>query len=89
MSEAREVRLVYFAWVRERIGLSEEIRLLPDHIKTVEDLFSWLPTLGEEYEAAMEHAASLRVALDQEIVKPSDLVGSPREIAIFPPMTGG
>ena len=89
MAELREVRLVYFAWVRERIGLGEETRALPETLKTVDDLLSWLPSLGEEYEAAMEHASSLRVALDQEIVQADETLGTPREIAIFPPMTGG
>lgn len=89
MSAEREVRLVYFAWVRERIGLGEETRMLPDDVHSVQDLLAWLPSLGEEYEAAMQYASSLRVALDQEIVQPSDAIGNPREIAIFPPMTGG
>lgn len=89
MSAEREVRLVYFAWVRERIGLGEEMRMLPDDLETVADLLTWLPSLGDEYAAAMEYASSLRVALDQEIVQPGDAIGNPREIAIFPPMTGG
>lgn len=89
MTSQRTIRLVYFAWVRERIGLGEEERNLPDHVITIHDLLSWLPTLGDEYAGAMEHAHALRVAIDQEIVEPDAVIGTAREIAIFPPMTGG
>lgn len=89
MSAERSIRLVYFAWVRERIGLGEEERVLPRDVQTVHDLLAWLPTLGDEYAGAMEHAHALRVAIDQEIVEPDALIGAAREIAIFPPMTGG
>lgn len=85
----REVRLVYFAWVRERIGVGEEIVSLPDTVVTAGDLIAFLKTRGEDYEAALEHENVIRVAIDQEHVEHDEPLGSAREIALFPPMTGG
>lgn len=85
----REVRLVYFAWVRERIGVGEEIVSLPDTVVTAGDLIAFLKTRGEDYEAALEHENVIRVAIDQEHVEHDEALGSAREIALFPPMTGG
>ena len=83
------MKLVYFAWVRERIGKPEEEIELPDDVKTVRDLLSHLKTLGEEYEAALQYPDVIRVAIDQEHVEHNDKIGNAREIGIFPPMTGG
>jgi sulfur-carrier protein len=84
-----KARLVYFAWVRERIGKGEEEIDLPASVVTVGDLLNHLKTLGEEYEIALEHDRVIRVALDQEHAEHSDLIAGVREIGIFPPMTGG
>jgi molybdopterin synthase sulfur carrier subunit len=83
------MKLVYFAWVRERIGKAEEHVQLPDDIETVHDLTVWLKTLGEEYEYAFENESIVRAAVDHVHVKPSGLVRGASEIAFFPPMTGG
>ena len=82
-------KLVYFAWVRERIGKPEEEIELPTDVKTVRDLLNHLKTLGEEYEAALQYPEVIRVAIDQEHVEHSETIGGAREIGIFPPMTGG
>jgi molybdopterin synthase sulfur carrier subunit len=82
-------KLVYFAWVRERIGKSEEEIVLPDEVRTVGDLLNHLKSKGEGYEAALEHAHVIRVALDQEHAGHREPIGAAREIALFPPMTGG
>ena len=82
-------KLIYFAWVRERIGKPEEEIELPDNVKTVRDLQVHLKTLGEEYEAALQYPEVIRVALDQEHVEHHEKIGNEREIGIFPPMTGG
>ncbi len=84
-----KTKLVYFAWVRERIGKSYEEVDLPDEVETVRDLLDWLKTRGEEYEAVLEHANTIRVAIDMEHVHHTDKLGTPFEIALFPPMTGG
>jgi molybdopterin synthase sulfur carrier subunit len=82
-------KLVYFAWVRERIGKREEDIDLPPDVETVADLLAFLTSRGEEYEAALERAEIIRVALDQEHRDHDAPIGSAREIALFPPMTGG
>ena len=83
------MRLVYFAWVRERIGRPEETVEPPEGVETVSDLLRWLRTRGEEYEHALEHPATIRVALDQTHADHDTPIGGSREIALFPPMTGG
>jgi molybdopterin synthase sulfur carrier subunit len=84
-----KAKLVYFAWVREKIGKSEEEIELPTDVITVGDLLNHLKTLGEEYEAALEYDRVIRVALDQEHAHHTDTIVGVREIGIFPPMTGG
>jgi len=83
------MKLVYFAWVRERIGLSEEEVALPASVSSVRDLLLWLKTRGETYEHALQYPEVIRVAIDQEHAEHGDLIGDAREIALFPPMTGG
>jgi sulfur-carrier protein len=83
------VDLVYFAWVRERIGKAEETLELPESVITAGDLISHLKTLGEEYASALEHENVIRVAINQEHVDHHEPIGGAREIALFPPMTGG
>jgi len=83
------IKLVYFAWVRERIGKPEEEVSLPAGIATVADLVRWLKTRGEEYEYAFENEGVVRAAINHTHVKPDAAIGTAREIAFFPPMTGG
>ena len=83
------MKLVYFAWVRERIGKPYEDVDLPAHVTTVTELLSWLRSRGEEYEHALQHPKIIRVAIDQEHVGPAEPIAGAREIALFPPMTGG
>lgn len=83
------MKLVYFAWVRERIGRSEEEIALPADVATVADLLGWLKARGEGYEAALEHPNVIRVAIDHEHVEHSTPIAGAGEIALFPPMTGG
>ena len=83
------VKLVYFAWVRERIGKPEEEVDLPVGVATVADLVRWLKTRGEEYEYAFENEGVVRAAIKHTHVKPDAAIGTAREIAFFPPMTGG
>lgn len=83
------MRIRYFAWVRERIGTDEETVTLPAGIVTVSDLLLWLRARGDGYEAALQAPEVLRVALDQEHADHSEPLTNVREVAIFPPMTGG
>lgn len=82
-------KLLYFSWVRERIGHDEELLELPDTVGTPAELIAWLSTRGEEYAAAFEVPDIIRVALDQHHVEHDAAIGEAREIALFPPMTGG
>jgi sulfur-carrier protein len=82
-------KLVYFAWVRERVGKTEEEVALPPEVVTVADLVRWLKTRGEEYEYAFENEGVVRAAIDKMHAKPQAAIAGAREIAFFPPMTGG
>ena len=82
-------KLIYFAWVRERIGKPSEDVELPAEVRTVRDLLGWLKGRGEEYEEALRFPEAIRVAIDQEHVKHAAQIGNAREIGLFPPMTGG
>lgn len=83
------MRALYFAWVRERIGLAEEEIAPPESVKTVADLVVWLKARGENYEAAFANEKTVRAALDRTHAKPEALIAAAKEIAFFPPMTGG
>ena len=82
-------RLIYFAWVRERIGMPEEDVELPVGIETVADLLRWLQSRGEGYGHALQYPDVIRVAINQEHVDHREKIAGAREIALFPPMTGG
>ena len=88
-SATRSIKLVYFAWVRERVGLPEETLDIPTSLATIADLVRWLKARGENYAAAFANETVVRAALDQVHAKPHAAIGSAREIAFFPPMTGG
>jgi sulfur-carrier protein len=83
------VKLLYFAWVRERIGKPAEEVEPPPGIATVSDLIAWLTRRGEEYAHAFENPKVIRTAIDQAHVKADAAIAGAREIAFFPPMTGG
>jgi molybdopterin synthase sulfur carrier subunit len=84
-----KLKLVYFAWVRERVGKAEEEIALPETVSTVADLVRWLAARGEEYAYAFENAKVIRAAVDKRHVQPDAAIAGAREIAFFPPMTGG
>jgi molybdopterin synthase sulfur carrier subunit len=83
------LKVLYFAWVRERIGRAEETIDLPADVRTVADLKRHLTGCGPEYEHAFEHADVIRAAIDQTHVKPTAELAGAREVAFFPPVTGG
>lgn len=81
------IDILYFAWVRERIGLPRE--RLETRAVTVADLVAELSAREERYAMAFADLSSLRVALDQELSDFSAPLTGVREVAFFPPMTGG
>lgn len=92
MSEVatRPVKLRYFAWVREKVGRAEEDVRLPADIATVADLVAWQRLRGPEFADAFASGRNVvRAAVDHRHVKPDASVTTAREIAFFPPVTGG
>jgi molybdopterin synthase sulfur carrier subunit len=83
------MKVLYFAWVRERIGLAEETVEPPADVRTVGDLIGWLAKRGETYAHAFETPRVIRAAIDHTHVRPDAAISGAREIAFFPPMTGG
>jgi molybdopterin synthase sulfur carrier subunit len=83
------LKLVYFAWVRERVGKAEEEIVPPPSVTTVAELMNWLGGRGEEYAHAFENPKVIRAAIDKSHVRPDTAIAGAREIAFFPPMTGG
>jgi molybdopterin synthase sulfur carrier subunit len=81
------IDVLYFAWVRERIGLPKE--RLESQAATVADLVEELKAREPRYAAAFADVTALRVALDQELADFSAPLTGVREVAFFPPMTGG
>ena len=83
------MKLVYFASLRERIGRPEETIAPPPNVATVAELIDWLRARGDEYEAAFAAGTAFRAAIDHAHVPPEAPIAGAREIAFFPPMTGG
>jgi molybdopterin synthase sulfur carrier subunit len=83
------IRVRYFAWVRERIGRAEEEVDPPPDVTSVGDLVGWLAGRDEGYAAAFSAPGVVRAALDREHVDLAAPLGGAREVAFFPPMTGG
>jgi sulfur-carrier protein len=83
------IELLYFAWVRERIGLDGERIELPADIGTVAQLLDWLESRSEVHASALHDRSRLRVAVNQDFARPDAPVRAGDEVAIFPPVTGG
>ena len=83
------MRLLYFAWVRERIGCGEEELALPDEVSNVGDLLAWLSLRGEDHAGALADRGRIRIAVNQDYVGDDAPVSDGDEVAIFPPVTGG
>jgi sulfur-carrier protein len=81
------IDILYFAWVRERIGVPRE--RVETEAATVADLVEELKAREARYEAAFADVSALRVALDQDLSVFSAPLAGVREVAFFPPMTGG
>jgi len=89
MTVGRKIKLLYFAWVRERIGKAEEEIELPHNVATVAELVGWLAGRGEHYAYAFENPNVVRAAIDRHHVRGEARIEGAAEIAFFPPMTGG
>lgn len=81
------LEVLYFAWVRERIGLPRET--ITTGAATVSELVAELRAKGERYDLAFSDLDAVRVAIDQELSDMGASIAHARELAFFPPMTGG
>ncbi len=88
-SDTRPVTLMYFAWVREKVGVAREEIALPASVATVADLIGWLSARGPHYANAFAKPDIIRAAINQVHVKATASLASAREVAFFPPVTGG
>ncbi len=83
------MKILYFAWVRERVGKPDEQIDLPSSVTTIGELMTWLAGRGEEYASAFANPRVIRAAIDRIHVKAETKIAGAKEIAFFPPMTGG
>jgi molybdopterin synthase sulfur carrier subunit len=83
------MKALYFSWVRERVGRTEEELDPPPTVVTVGDLIGWLSGRGEGYALAFGKPAAVRAALDRVHARSDAAIAGVKEVAFFPPMTGG
>ena len=83
------MKVLYFAWLRERIGVGSEDVSPPAEVVSVGDLVEWLRGREARYAAAFEDIAAIKVAVDQEQADFDAPIAGAREVALFPPVTGG
>lgn len=83
------MKILYFAWVRQKTGIAEEDIQLPAEVTTVTDLIGWLRGRGPEFAHAFEDTRIIRAAVDQVHAQPETAIAGAREVAFFPPVSGG
>ena len=83
------MKLRYFAWLRQKIGRGDETLQPPASVTNVDELLTWLATLGPGYAAALADRKAIRVAVNQDYVGSNHPVGANDGVALFPPVTGG
>jgi len=83
------MKILYFAWLRERLNRGEEEVSPPAEIATVGDLIGWLRQRDPAADLAMQKPSLIRAAVDQKIVDHTALIAGASTVALFPPMTGG
>jgi len=83
------MRVLYFAWVKEKAGIAAEEVEPPEDVATVAELIAWLKSRGPEFANAFERVEVIRAAIDQHHVRHDAPIAGAREIAFFPPVTGG
>jgi sulfur-carrier protein len=86
---SRPLSVLWFAWLRERVGVAEETVSPPRHVRTVADLMTWLSELDQRHASAFANPQTVRCAVNQEFADPMTLIQPGDEIAFFPPVTGG
>ena len=85
-----EVTFLYFSWIRETLGKKSEVINIPTSVDTLAQLIEWQKSRGGNYRLAFENKnREIRVAVDHKYVKINSTLNKPKEIAFFPPVTGG
>lgn len=83
------MKVLYFAWLRQRIGMGEETLDPPETVATAGDLINWLKTRGPGYETAFKDPRAVKIAVNQTFGSAETPVAANDEVAFFPPVTGG
>ena len=86
---AGSLSILYFAWLRERVGVSEESVSPPNSVSTVADLITYLAGLDQGHAAAFRNRETVRCAVNQEFADVATVLRPGDEVAFFPPVTGG
>lgn len=86
---SRSINIVYFSWVREQLGVDEERLVLGDEVRTIADILNLLADRGAAHAETLSDVSKLRFALDQDYGTSASVIGAAKELAIFPPVTGG
>ncbi|MDA0368051.1 MAG: molybdopterin converting factor subunit 1 [Proteobacteria bacterium] len=83
------MKVLYFAWLRQRVGVAEETVDLPDDVTTVGAMLAWLRERSDAHATALADLSVVRVAVNQDYARDGDPVANGDEVALFPPVTGG
>ena len=83
------MKILYFAWLRERLNRGEEEVSPPPEVQTISDLIGWLRARDEAADLAMQKPEIIKAAIDAKIVPHTTPIAGAKVVALFPPMTGG
>ena len=83
------MKVLYFSWIKDKLGKSHEEIQVSDNIKTINDLITLLKQNNENYEDVFKDTSSIKVSINMETAKFEDSILDSDEVAFFPPMTGG
>ena len=83
------MKILYFSWIKDKIGKTHEDIQIKDNIKTIDDLIAYLKKSNESYEEVFKDTSSIKVSINMETANFKDQINNNDEIAFFPPMTGG
>ena len=83
------MKILYFSWIKDKLGKSHEEMQLNDNVKTVYDLIALLKKNNENYEDVFKDTSSIKVSINMETARFEDSIHDNDEVAFFPPMTGG
>ena len=83
------MKILYFSWIKDKLGKSQEMVQIDNNIKNVENLIEFLKNKNEDYMKVFNDTTSIKVSINMEIASMNDNINDEDEIAFFPPMTGG